>query len=455
MQEIVVLVACFLFACRTSIAQSDSSKERTDEAIKDLQKVAQTTKDRLSEQARVRNRLDRHVDCFIVKNCPLYYVVYGIRNLGIGICHEAAAGNHEWYIDQEGVAAFATDKVVSLDLSGATVREILDRVCQVDQRYTWTHDAKRGLVVLAPKRESRLQFVIGPIKDSGNPTELLRRLDVRSSAPPLANMLILGDNNLPDIVVDVPRCSATELLNHIVAQHPGMTWGFGGRVSFSYTPNTTAEAVRIEFPPVSKGTPVNGDWRYKVVERRIDGVSTLTLEKRRLAKPLDLVQPSRPLRSAAPTPVAQQDDVRTQEQNVVASRLAGSWKIDTVLTERLTGRTTTAMETLVVVPDPEVQKKIPDRFKEAVKKEGLDLEIRMSGYIEIRGAKLPFILTTIHGNPHLFYFRERGGDSFGDSESFNLMLAPAKETKNDLLFVGGDFNNQPFRAYSRVATEKN
>ena len=38
----------------------------------------------------------------------------------------------------------------------------------------------------------------------------------------------------------------------------------------------------------------------------------------------------------------------------------------------------------------------------------------------------------------------------GDAESFNLILAPAKDKANDLLFIGGDFNNEPFVAYQRI-----
>ncbi len=60
----------------------------------------------------------------------------------------------------------------------------------------------------------------------------------------------------------------------------------------------------------------------------------------------------------------------------------------------------------------------------------------------------------MEGNPHIFYFRERGGDPYGDSESYNVMLAPAKDRENDLLSVGGDFNNQPFVANARAESEK-
>jgi hypothetical protein len=50
--------------------------------------------------------------------------------------------------------------------------------------------------------------------------------------------------------------------------------------------------------------------------------------------------------------------------------------------------------------------------------------------------------------------RERNGDPHGDGESFNVMLARGKEEQQDLLFVGGDSNNQPFSAYRRVVAEK-
>ena len=57
----------------------------------------------------------------------------------------------------------------------------------------------------------------------------------------------------------------------------------------------------------------------------------------------------------------------------------------------------------------------------------------------------PFVLTSISGNPHLVYW----DDGTTDMESFNLMLAKATDPNNDLLFVGGDFNNQPFSAWKR------
>jgi hypothetical protein len=357
------------------------------------------------------------------------------------------AAKHEWYVDDSGTPAFATDKPISIGLSKCSVAEILDAICEEDPRYVWTQDATHAVFVLAPKENGRLKFAVGPVRDKGNPVDVLKRLDANSDVP-LATLVIRGHNHLPDVQVDLPRCTATQLLNEIAGQHPGMTWGFGGRASFNYIPHASADAVQIEFPPLKKGDPVNSPWSYDFVERSINGVSTVVIDKRPKGRVPFVATAPPATEGGQSAPAERPQDPRAAEQNVVASRLAGSWKLEPVLTERLTGRVTAA-DAIVVVADAEVEKKVPAKFWDAAKKQGLTLDVRMSGYIEIRGAKYPFILSAIHGNPHLIYFRERGGDPFGDSESFNLALVPAKEGKNDLLFVGGDFNNQPFRAYAR------
>jgi len=417
-----------------------------------LRELGRIARERAAKEALKRSSLDREIGTFVVTNAPLYYVVYSLNALGVRVCHEAVDADHDSYVDSDGVAAFAADKHISVALNDVTVRKILDHICAKDPRYIWTEDAASGFVVLAPREHSLLGFPVGPVKDKGNPVEVLERLDRRSETP-LAPLVIKG-HDLPDIQIDSPRCSATELLNQIVAQHPGMTWGFGGRASFNYVRTTTADAVRIEFPSLTKGKPVNLEWKYDVAERSIDGVSTVTVEKRRTARAVTRTTAAQvPVGGEAP-PALRQNDGRAQEQNVVASRLAGSWTIETTLNERLTGKLTGARTTLVVSVDPAVEKKIPARFMKELKDELPETQIYLAGNIEIDGAKHPFILTAIHGNPHLFYFRERGGDPFGDSESFNLALAPSHNNDNDLLFVGGDFNNQPFRAYSRVAIEK-
>merc|ERR1712098_335070 len=61
---------------------------------------------------------------------------------------------------------------------------------------------------------------------------------------------------------------------------------------------------------------------------------------------------------------------------------------------------------------------------------------------------LPFVLTSVSGNPRLEYYYFYDDASYND-ESFNLMMARAADSSNDILFVGGDFNNQEFYAFKR------
>lgn len=57
----------------------------------------------------------------------------------------------------------------------------------------------------------------------------------------------------------------------------------------------------------------------------------------------------------------------------------------------------------------------------------------------------------------VFYWRQRGADPHGDTESLHVQLIPARRSRGsvgnpgDLLFVGGDFVDEPFSAYRRGA----
>jgi len=95
-------------------------------------------------------------------------------------------------------------------------------------------------------------------------------------------------------------------------------------------------------------------------------------------------------------------------ENVVSSRLLGSWIVEGALNLRLTGKDEVKdLKKVTFVADDSVFDRLPGKYKV-------------------------------------------GDNVFGNGESFNVMMVVAEETKNDLLFIGGDFNNQPFRAYRRV-----
>jgi hypothetical protein len=60
----------------------------------------------------------------------------------------------------------------------------------------------------------------------------------------------------------------------------------------------------------------------------------------------------------------------------------------------------------------------------------------------INGDVHPFILTEFNGNPCVVCFYKHG-------ELLKLVIAPAKDKAKDLLFIGGERNNEPFCAFER------
>lgn len=140
-------------------------------------------------------------------------------------------------------------------------------------------------------------------------------------------------------------------------------------------------------------------------------------------------------------------------ENVVASRLEGSWQVSSQLAKRLSGERRVLLQSVSFKSDPTMLAKVPAAHAEAITaKSG---KVYFAGYITFKDQELPFLLTTLHGNPHIVLWMEQGGDRFGNIESMNIMLAVAEEKQNDLMFLGGDFNNQPFNPYERVKVDEN
>ncbi len=139
------------------------------------------------------------------------------------------------------------------------------------------------------------------------------------------------------------------------------------------------------------------------------------------------------------------------KENVVASRLEGGWVLDPALTKRLglgsPGEPGLRGSVAFQVANEEAGV-VPEKYAQFFK----GRPVFLAGWMRRGGEAAPhrFLLTTVHGNPHVVYFRERDGDPMGDAESFNVMLARGDKPAQDLLFIGGDFNNQPFRAYRRT-----
>lgn len=126
------------------------------------------------------------------------------------------------------------------------------------------------------------------------------------------------------------------------------------------------------------------------------------------------------------------------KENVVASAIDGSWKPKDVEREF----------TIEFTKNIDVLKMLSKKYY----KDFTSYKIYYAGYMAIREKDKttthPFILTSIDGNPHLVFFRERDGNPIGDAESFILFIARTKE--GDRLFTGGDFNNESFVEYERI-----
>lgn len=141
--------------------------------------------------------------------------------------------------------------------------------------------------------------------------------------------------------------------------------------------------------------------------------------------------------------------VEPDQNNVTAGRLVGTWESDPVVAERMGLKGDGQQLEFRAAGD--FLDKVPAKIAEAIK----DMRIYESGTVVLRaGDKTrwtrPYLLTNISGNPHLLMFRARDGEPLGDVESFNLFVAQGKEQADDLLLVGGDFNNEPFRPFRRV-----
>lgn len=132
--------------------------------------------------------------------------------------------------------------------------------------------------------------------------------------------------------------------------------------------------------------------------------------------------------------------------NVTASRLVGKWTVNPDLTLRLKPTAKPRTDTFEFIVDSTAIKSIPKENLEFVK----DKPIYLSGYFIFKNKSHPFLLTESDGNTHLLYFNDKNGVKNADGESFILFIAVSNDKKNDLLLTGGDFNNQPFKAWDRI-----
>ena len=135
--------------------------------------------------------------------------------------------------------------------------------------------------------------------------------------------------------------------------------------------------------------------------------------------------------------------VKPDPNCVVANGLPGVWLPDAALAERLGSKAAAAR--LEFRTDATVLAKIPAAIAGKLK----DQPILLAGMLKKGDSEHVCLLTVRSGNPTVVWFRERGGDPCGDAESWNVMVVRAGAKPADLLFVGGDHDNQAFAGYAR------
>lgn len=143
--------------------------------------------------------------------------------------------------------------------------------------------------------------------------------------------------------------------------------------------------------------------------------------------------------------------VEPDENNIASERLAGRWEMDAELCKRLgVKHGDTRIEFAV---DDSFLPLLPNKYDEFFSKKPIFEAGRVTWTEGGTPRSYPYLLTEHAGNPHLFTFRERNGETMGDAESCMLSVIPAKEHGQDLLFLGGDFDNEAFRPFRRTKTE--
>ncbi len=145
------------------------------------------------------------------------------------------------------------------------------------------------------------------------------------------------------------------------------------------------------------------------------------------------------------------------KSSVIAKYLPGEWESDKDVTERL-GKRHAKMQ-LSIKDDPsaleQLNKELPSKLVEAISEYPLwgvgHCTWRKDG---VTIAESPYLLAEVKGNYYMVVFRERDGNPVGDSESGLVSFALGKDRTRDLLFMGGDFPNEPYRAFHRVQKQE-
>jgi RNA polymerase sigma factor (sigma-70 family) len=134
--------------------------------------------------------------------------------------------------------------------------------------------------------------------------------------------------------------------------------------------------------------------------------------------------------------------VTSSPQNVVGSRLIGSWETDGEVNKKLGLASAVSAPgqpskiTLTFTSDPAVARHVPDGYRTLF----ADRRVYLAGRMTVANstgapAEYRFLLSEHQGNATLVYFVPRNGDEWSCEETATVMLAPGAEQEKDLLFL--------------------
>ena len=143
------------------------------------------------------------------------------------------------------------------------------------------------------------------------------------------------------------------------------------------------------------------------------------------------------------------------KENLVAQHLAGNWTYHTKLTTHIypldSEKEVEPLNQIVlhIQDDSSVLKFVPE--KDCSELMTSNTEIFMAGYFNInhvsRNSRHIFILTSENGSPVMKYWMPAG------IVTYQVMMAPAQQRKNDMLFLGEEDLKRPFGALVRPGAD--
>lgn len=289
-RAVVLLFVVTISGASTAIADAPSATKQFEERVALLRALLNERAKEFPLSSKTADDavdvLDYRLPRFRVKNARLSDIVFALNAAGVDVCHERADRKNKLFVDREGNAVFLAGKLISLDLTDLTIREVMKKLVEADPGFVWERVPDTRLINLIPTT-SQLTFDVGHIDDSGNPYAILgRHFDKNPPRSRLVPGIIRGHNHLPPVTVRLDGGTARQLLNEMARQHRGLTWGYSNSwgVSTNYIPDAWVKHVDVVYEDIQEGTESRASARYQLGSRMVDGVSTLVVEKVNLTK---------------------------------------------------------------------------------------------------------------------------------------------------------------------------